>query len=158
MAKDTRLATLVTVALLLLGGCAPSESTSGSAPSEPAATPATSSAEGAEECTPLTKSELDQIADGLKDSKIQLTEGARLPLPDDLVTLGLKQVAAVSMSKGEPATFAIGEELGPIVAVNESAQKSFTWGEAATDGSPMGDARDAVGASEQATKVVDCLG
>lgn len=112
-------------------------------------------------CVDLKESEIEAIAKGAKssDSKI-ISRGARLPLADDHGPF--KQVVAVElggpMQKGYIATFAIGDQVGPIIALNKIAIEDFTWGDAINPGSPMAEERSLILHSAEHGQAIKCTG
>jgi hypothetical protein len=112
-------------------------------------------------CVDLERSEIEAIAKSAEDpdSKI-ISRGARLPLADDhdLFT----QVVAVElggpMQKGSIATFAIGDQVGPIIALNKTAIEDFTWGDAINPGSPMAEERSLILQSAEHGQAIKCTG
>ena len=112
-------------------------------------------------CVDLKRSEIEAIAKGAEDpdSKI-ISRGARLPLADDHGPF--KQVVAVelggAMQKGYIATFAIGDQVGPIIALNQIAIEDFTWGDAINPGSPMAEERSLILRSAEHGQAMKCTG
>lgn len=141
--------------VLAMTGCSSSDQTS-TASTDAAPGPAAQL-----ECTKLTKTELSSIAEGLLDSKIKLTAGWRAPLPADVQGGGLEQLVVVTMKgagiDNEPALLAIGEQVGPVMAVDHVAREFFDWGAAADEGSKMASIRDAIAVSDTAAQMPSCL-
>jgi hypothetical protein len=112
-------------------------------------------------CVDLKKSEIETIAAGAEDpdSKI-ISRGARLPLAKDHGAF--QQVVAVELGgprqKGYIATFAIGDQVGPIIALNKIAVEDFTWGDAINPGSPMAEERSLILHSAEHDQAMKCTG
>ena len=122
--------------------------------------PATSSAPGVL-CVPLTDTELSGIEQGLLDQGMVLTQGYRLPLPVELHGGGLTQIVAVAiLADGideQPAVLAIGDQVGPVAAIDHVAREFFDWGAATQPGSPAAAVRDAIATRAHADQVRSCI-
>lgn len=112
-------------------------------------------------CIPLTDTELTGIEQGLLDQTMVLTQGYRLPLPTDYQGVGLTQVVAVAiLGEGideQPAVLAIGDQVGPIAAIDHVAREFFDWGAATQPDSRAGQVRDALATSPHADQVRSCI-
>jgi len=112
-------------------------------------------------CVDLKKSEIEAIAEGAADPDAKIiSQGARLPLANDHDPF--KQVVVVElggpMQKGYIATFAIGDKVGPIIALNKIAIDDFTWGDAINPGSPMAKERSLILHSAEHNQAIKCIG
>jgi hypothetical protein len=112
-------------------------------------------------CVDLTRSEIEAITEGAEDpdSKI-ISHGSRLSLANDHGSF--KQVVAVKlggpMQKGYVATFAIGDQVGPVIALNKIAFENFTWGDAINPDSPMAEERSLILQSAEHDQAIKCIG
>jgi hypothetical protein len=169
-----RLIALLIAVVVVLGGCSAQEPTAAPTPTPTTAspTPTTATPEPpptdapsvpVEACVRLTKAEVAQIADGLKNDRLKVVWGVRVPLATP-AKFGMQQIAAVEVS---PVTvlspaFAVGKTTAdgidsPIIAVNHEARKYFTWGAAAKSGSPIDKERDALEYSPEYAAATDCV-
>lgn len=144
-------AAALTIALV---GCSGTSSTSTRAPRTPAPKPTT-------ECSPLSADNITAITEGAKPG-VTLDQGVTLPLPDDLKQGPYTRVAAVKMDNpddvDDTALFILGDDpLTAILAAGAVTQLYFTWGEAATDGSPIDDYRKSVFTSRTMSQAKACL-
>lgn len=142
------------------------ETTSAKPSRSPAAAddqPASSSAAAEPEakCEALTKTFLSTLRDGLRRKSDQITRGYIVPLNTKVDFFD--HAAAVEVVRGSESAIVIlalrGDQQSNIaVQATKPALKWFNWGEMATDGSPVAEARDLVEVSKAATQAESCLG
>lgn len=153
---------LVAFALVwLVAGCSAGSPASRSAQPSGAPAPAATTAAGQQQpnaaCASLPAEDVATLNDGAEKG-VTVTGGAVLPLPDDLATATYKRITSATLSDGQTGLFILGADpgAGPIMAADDPARVSFSWGAAAQDGSPIAKWRDKVATSVAADEVAAC--